>query len=440
MTIKPQSSQLGELERKQTPSRTTSIWVGAIIPYLGTRLCLVLVGLLADFYLLPLLKRNPITPSLSANTHFPDALWLMWQRFDSGFYLNLAKAGYWPTSTLHTYSNWAFFPLYPMLVYPFAHLFGGSATAFSLAGLLVSNVAALIAVVYFYRLVEQEFGATTASLSVLFLSLFPTAFYLSAIYTESLFLACSVACLYYARKQRWWIAGACGGLAALTRPQGILLLLPAAWEFWQLISDRYAPLAITSEQSLQVRVQAWFTSRLQGPLLAAREVKNWLSLLALGLIPVGLLAFLIYGKIKTGHFLATFDNQKWGWGRYLENPFQVLSTSLTHPQPANPMDWNFWILNCCMALLFLAFTVWAFRRLRMTYALYTLAMVILPLSSSRVNSISRYYLIVFPVYILLALWCEKAEHTYRRYIIMTLFTMLQAIFMVFFVLGLPVIA
>ncbi len=399
-----------------------------------------MVGLLADFYLLPLLKHNPILPSLTANTHLPDALWLMWQRFDSGFYLNLASSGYWPASTLHTYSNWAFFPLYPLLISPFAHLFGGSATAFSLAGLLVSNVAALIAVVYLYKLVEHEFGATTASLSVLFLALFPTAFYLSAIYTESLFLACSVTCIFYARKQRWWLSSACGGLAALTRAQGILLLLPVAWEFWQVISDRYVPVTITAEHRFQERLHAWLTSRLQGPLLAARELRNWLSLLTLGLIPLGLLAFLVYGKIKTGHFLATFDNQKWGWGRYLENPLQLLFTSLTHPQTANPMDWNFWLLNSCFALLFLGFTVWAFRRLPMIYALFTLVMVLLPLSSSRINSIGRYYLIVFPAFILLALWSEKEEHTYRRYIIMTLFTMLQALFMVFFVLGLPAIA
>jgi hypothetical protein len=187
-------------------------------------------------------------------------------------------------------------------------------------------------------------------------------------------------------------------------------------------------------------MRTWLTSRLRGPLLAARELRNWLSLLALGLIPSGLLAFLIYGKIKTGHLLATFDNQKWGWGRSFENPLQLLFTSLTHPERANPMDWNFWILNICFALLFLGFTVWAFRKLPMIYALFTLVMVLLPLSSSRLNSIGRYYLIVFPVYILLALWSKNVEHANRRYLIMILFAMLQAVLMVFFVLDIPAIA
>lgn len=67
-------------------------------------------------------------------------------------------------------------------------------------------------------------------------------------------------------------------------------------------------------------------------------------------------------------------------------------------------------------------------------------MVLLPLSSSRLNSISRYYLIVFPVFILLALWSESAEQVYRRVLIITLFAMLQAVLMVLFVLGIPAIA
>src|ERR1700694_1907006 len=70
------------------------IWREALLPYLFTRGVLILVGLLADFYILPLLTRNPVLPSVSANTHFPDALWLMWRRFDGGFYVDIAQHGY----------------------------------------------------------------------------------------------------------------------------------------------------------------------------------------------------------------------------------------------------------------------------------------------------------------------------------------------------------
>jgi len=124
--ITAQDTQLPPSVENPPAPRTNSIWRGAIMPYLATRISLVFVGLLADFYFLPLLKRNSVLPSVTANTRFPDALWLMWERFDSGFYTTLAQYGYWSASTLHTYSNWAFYPLFPMLIFLFAHLFGGS--------------------------------------------------------------------------------------------------------------------------------------------------------------------------------------------------------------------------------------------------------------------------------------------------------------------------
>src|SRR6266446_2572041 len=183
VSIQPVSS----LER---PKSFASIWHEALLPYLGTRLVLVLVGLLVDFYILPLLKSNPYLPSVSLSTHFPDTLWLMWRRFDAGFYVDIAEHGYWPASTLQTASDWIFLPLYPLLISPFGHLFGGSDAAFDLAGILVSNAAALVAVTYLYLLVRRDFGSRIAARTVVYLAVFPTSFYLSAIYSESAFLAC----------------------------------------------------------------------------------------------------------------------------------------------------------------------------------------------------------------------------------------------------------
>src|ERR1700693_6148028 len=79
------------------------LWREAVWPYLGTRLVLFLVGLVAAYYILPVLKSSPILPPAA---HWPDVLWLMWKRFDAGFYVNIAQHGYWPASTLTTASNW----------------------------------------------------------------------------------------------------------------------------------------------------------------------------------------------------------------------------------------------------------------------------------------------------------------------------------------------
>src|SRR5205823_12567900 len=118
--------------------------------------------------------------------------------------------------------------------------------------------------------------------------------YLSAIYPESVFLACAIACISYARQRRWWIAGLCGALASLARIQGFLLVVPVVWEYWQVLSDRYSPLPEMTNMALSQKAYSWLYSRLYGPSLAALELRNWLNFLAVFLIPFGLVPFLVY--------------------------------------------------------------------------------------------------------------------------------------------------
>jgi len=425
-------------------------WRDAFAAFVLSRVLLVLVGLLTMFYLLPLLKRNLTHYSLAANTRLPHGLWLMWRRFDSGFYVDIARHGYWSAATLRHISNWVFYPLYPLLMRPIGRLLGGNDTGFNVAGLIVSNGAAIAAFVLLYKLTGMEFGRAAAARAVVLLALFPTSFYLSAISPFSLFLALSLGSLYAARRGHWTVAALCGGLAALTRAQGLLLLAPLLWEYWQTVSDRYAPLRANGErraaadQGREVtnwveRARDWVSSRLRGPALAARDRRNAPAVLSFALVPLGALVFMVYAWAKTGDFLASSHNEI-HWGRHFEPPWTLLWHSLTHLSLPNALDWNFWLLNNAAAILFLLATVWAFRALPIIYALYSLVMVLSPLASASMQSLSRYYVVVFPALMLLALWSSREGRPDRMYLLVGLFTALQAVFMVFFVLALPAMA
>jgi hypothetical protein len=435
-------SLLPRIQARANFDRATlpEIWRNAFLPYLGTRLIIFVIGILATYYVMPLMTSNPRLPSFSTWGAFPQSFLLMWQHFDSGFYLDIARHGYWPASTLHSRSDWVFYPLYPLLIAGLGRLFGGNATAFNLAGVLISNIAGVVMIGYFYLLVRRDFGEKIAPRAILYLALFPLAFFLSAVYTESLLLCLSIACIYYARKQAWWLAGLCGGLAAFTRLQGVALAVPLAWEYLRAVSARSMPLPGEAPQRLSERLRLWFSYYFRGLGLAARQVKNWLNALSIGLVPCGLLAFMTYGFLDIGDFLATFHTSDWGWGRRISPPWRLLLYSLKHPILGQPLNWNFWVLNIVAAFAFLAVIIWAFRRLPMIYTLYTAVTVLLPLSSNSLNSLARYYLLVFPAFILLALLTGKDEKQHLHNFIVASFAALQAILMVFFVLGIFAIA
>lgn len=433
------------ITRQQRPQERiplAQIWKEALLPYLGTRLVILGVGLFATYYIMPLLVSIPPLPSHVKDMAFPQSLWLMWDRFDSGFYLNIAQHGYWPASTLHQQTDWVFYPLYPLLISSIGKLFGGNATAYTIAGIFVANVAGAFMVVYLYLLVRKEFTSKVASRTVLYLAVFPTAFFFSAIFTESLLLGFCIASIYYARKHCWWLAGLCGGLAALTRLQGVTLIVPLTWEYLRTVSEDYAPLPAELPRNPIERAIIQLRFYFRGLFLATCELKNWLIALVLGLVPSGLLIFMIYGKIAVNDFLATFHASAWGWRRHISPPWRLLIFSLRHPILGQPLNWNFWVLNIVTALTCLAVITWAARRLPMIYVLYTGVMVLLPLTSSLLNSFGRYALLIFPAFILLALFTSKetGEKEHLHNFIVVAFAALEAVFTVFFVLGLPTIA
>ena len=164
----------------------------------------------------------PLTPTA-------DAVLGVWVRWDAVHHLNLARLGYLQSSE----GDSVYFPLYPALTRIAATLLGGN---YILAGLLVSTIACMAALAILYVLSEGDYGPLTARWTVVALAAYPTALFLIAPSSESLFLGLVLASFHLARTRRWWLAGATGFLAGLTRPNGIILAAPLlflAWQEWR---------------------------------------------------------------------------------------------------------------------------------------------------------------------------------------------------------------
>ena len=136
-----------------------------------------------------------------------------WDKQDALWFLQIAQHGYSPHN-----ASAAFYPAYPMLIRVVGYLCLGHLL---LAAYVVSNAALLGALVIFYRLTEREYDQATARRTVLYLCVFPTAFFLFDTYSEAVFLLAAVGALALATSGRWGWACLVGIIATLTRSAGV---------------------------------------------------------------------------------------------------------------------------------------------------------------------------------------------------------------------------
>src|SRR3989440_11941720 len=203
-------------QEKKTSLSEWPKWFNAIKQILPIYISLHLAFLILTYLSALFMIGNFSTRSLRIST-----LWRAWYRWDSSHFTAIASNGYsaaWRT---------AFFPLFPLVERGGAFL---TRDPF-IAGLIISNLAGLGMLVVLYRLVEEDFDAERAFRTVLYLSVFPTAFFFVAAYNESLFLLLTLLSFYHMRRGNWWLAGFFGLLASLTRSAGIVLFLPFCYEY-----------------------------------------------------------------------------------------------------------------------------------------------------------------------------------------------------------------
>ncbi|MDQ6775038.1 MAG: hypothetical protein M3071_02195 [Actinomycetota bacterium] len=323
-----------------------------------------------------------------------DKLFAPAARWDSAWYIVIAQHGYSSAPS----SN--FFPLYPLLVSAVAFVVGWPL----IAGTVISFVAMIAGLTILYWLALLDLDERAARLTVLLVVLFPASQFLSAVYTESLFLMLSVSAVYAARRERWALAGLCGGLAAASRPNGVLVLLPLALLYL------YGPRAAQPTAS----AKGWWRPKFRVSRSAA-----WLLL-----VPVGLLAYMGYLAALHGTPFAPFQAAQTYSGHSFAGPFgavavaagkvpgdvRALLSGSAHPlAPGDPLSWNVHhLIDLGFVALAVAAATVSWRRVPFAYFAYAIAMLVyatsFPVPLEPLESISRYELVIFPLFIGVAAW------------------------------------
>lgn len=368
-TLKLHAAHMNIAKVIETDStQSTSIgWLEAlkqIAPiYIATHIAFLALTYLASLFTLS---------NFSANALPLNTLLSTWDRWDSSQFTAIATHGY--DALFHM----AFFPLFPLL----EHILAWVTHDPFVAGLLISNAATLGMFMVFYRIVAEDFSTDIAWRSVLYLAVFPTAFFFAVAYNESLFLFFSLLSFYWMRKRRWWLAGLAALFASLTRSIAVCLLIPFAYEYFCQCNFQWR----------KIRLDALSSAGTVG----------------------GIIIFAVYGYL-TFHDPLAFSHAQKFWGRQLSFPgigflhaYSIIKHSafLTFGSIHAVMDLTAALF--ILLVLVLSFVgPWKLTKEHWGYAFYAatsyLFVILVPESGGLpLSSLSRFMLEIFPAFIVLA--------------------------------------
>jgi hypothetical protein len=295
--------------------------------------------------------------------------------------MNIAAVGYQGVGPGDT----VFFPLYPYLVGILSKI---TLVNVTLAGICVSSIAACFALILFYDLVQcLSNDEKLAKTSVLLFALYPTAFFLHAPFTDALFLLCSIASIWMMVRKKAISAGVFACAAGLTRPQGLLLLLPM----------------------LVFYFQAHQTDK---------KYLNWREISAFGIAPFGFGAYSIWRA--TSGLSGIFQSLQEYSNVQFQDPITTLGKAFvrifTKPTFSE-------ITELLSVLFFLAILIWMFTQPRFRQhvgiLLYSSATWILIASKTTIagapfQSSNRYVLHIFFAFVGMAALLEKTPEKIRK--------------------------
>lgn len=304
----------------------------------------------------------------AAITH--DALPDIFGRWDSGWYVIVARDGYYhyiPVSETGEAkaSALAFFPLFPLLMRWFSAV---TSLGYLTSGVLLANAFGGAAMTALWRFTRSLTSSDVADRTVVLASFFPAAFVLSMAYTESLALLLAVGCIAALLRQHWLLAGVLAGVASGVRLSGLALGAACLW------------MAID----------------------AIRQRREWRALVAPALAPIGTIAFFGFLHYRVGSFWAVVRVEREGWRQRMDGGV-VHEIIHLFDHPYGRIDWQLALAG----LVFIIITGWLLWRWRPpgtfgVLAVFVVATLLPTLLSSELGPRPRFALAAFPLFIALA--------------------------------------
>ncbi len=258
-------------------------------------------------------------------------------------------------------SAYPFLPGYPYLVKAISLVFRDIV----LSGLVLSNLALFLSAIFLYKLLKIDFDEKLSFYAVLFYLLYPLTFILSGFFSEAVFNLFVFAGFYFVRKGNFILGTLLGAFASVTRIVGLVLIVPFAYVYHKQLSG-------------------------------TKKVLAYLSLVLFPLL-IGLHTYYLY-SITNDWFVVT--NSQQAFGRVGEGTISAFMNYLLSSTRAG----DFEIMVFLLTVLVLGFTILKVKtmegaRLPIEYSMYSIMLLLIPLSSGILTSLPRYTLGIFPLYL-----------------------------------------
>jgi len=323
-----------------------------------------------------------------------------YKTWDAQHFLFLSEKGY----SKDQISN-QFLPLLPLTISAVSVITRNS----FFTGMLVSNIASLIAFYFLYKLVNLLHGKKIAFDSLIFLFAFPVSFYLSLIYTESIFLALVCSSFYFLYKRNYLLVALISFFIPLERIVGVFIIIP------------FVTFYVFEEKQFTLKSQV------------ADIVKSFLSKKFILLFTplLGFLSYFIYIFSKTGNPFALFDALRYSVIKtsvfYMLKPLSFLQFLFSN---ITLHGFNTSIIDRLFLLFFLIMLYPIYKKTNKTFFVYSLIMGLFFILVGMTMSYTRHLLIVFPVFVTLAILLKDEKYNYLKFSLIYFMLMLQGLFLV----------
>ena len=363
---------------------------------------LVFLGMLFGQWFLPI--KQSFCGSLDARIYALPHFWQVMSNFDGEHYLSIARRGYENLTQ-------AFFPLYPATIGMIFHTFH---IPLIISGLIVSHFSLLLGLYFAWRLfkldcLESAQGAKSTHKIIfksgifflLLILIWPTGQFYGAIYNDAMFFCLATLTLWWGRTKHWFLAGLTGGLATLTRLNGLAL--------WPFLIVEYLDVKDTSIQLLINDLKNGINKKslIHYSRHFAQSLMRPAVLYSL-LIPAAFIGYLLYQQIHFGSWQVVFNNMSIWNQNQITFPPQVVWRYLKILTFTPPLRYQYWVafLELGSVFVYVLALIYAWKRLRFSYFLFLFISILIPSLTGSFQGMPRYALHLYPFFLMLAIFLQ----------------------------------